>query len=73
MTALSRSIGVVSLCAIAACGQTPPSGGTTAAALDVLGKHAVVWSRHNGTYVLVAERGLPDIDTLARHMQRATE
>jgi anti-sigma factor (TIGR02949 family) len=39
----------------------------------VLGRDAVVWSRDNGTYVLVADSGASNLGRVARYMQRATE
>ncbi len=43
------------------------------ASLKVLGRNAIVWSRDNGTYVLVGDSGTPDLARVARYMQRATE
>jgi anti-sigma factor RsiW len=50
-----------------------PNETRAAATVHVLGRKAVVWSRDNGTYVLVAESGTPDLGRVARYMQRATE
>ena len=43
------------------------------ATVDVLGRQAVLWSRDNDTYVLVANRGTAGLGRVARYMQRATE
>jgi anti-sigma factor RsiW len=40
--------------------------------VDVMGAQAWVWSRHNGTYVLVADASIPDLPQLVAYMQRAT-
>jgi anti-sigma factor RsiW len=40
--------------------------------VNVLGRNAVVWSRDNGTYVLVADSGTADLGGVVRYMQRAT-
>ena len=45
----------------------------SAVSVRVLGRDAVVWSRDNGTYVLVADSGASDLGRVARYMQRATE
>ena len=50
-----------------------PNEARTDATVDVLGRNAVVWSRDNGTYVLVADKGTADLGRVARYMQRATE
>jgi anti-sigma factor RsiW len=50
-----------------------PSDSRPPADLQVLGKHASVWSRHNGTYVLIAEREAADLARLAAYVQHATE
>jgi len=50
-----------------------PAGQHPSGAIDVLGQHAIVWSRHNGTYVLVAGEGTPDLERIAAYMQAATE
>jgi anti-sigma factor RsiW len=50
-----------------------PEEGRPATNLSVLGRDAVVWSRDNGTYVLVADQGVDNLGELARYMQRATE
>jgi anti-sigma factor (TIGR02949 family) len=44
-----------------------------AVSVRVLGRDAVVWSRDNGTYVLVADGGASDLGRVARYMPRATE
>ena len=49
-----------------------PNDARKEASLHVLGRDAVVWSRDNGTYVLVADRGTADLAGVARYMQRAT-
>jgi anti-sigma factor RsiW len=41
--------------------------------VEVLGQHAYVWSRHNGTYVLIADKDVPELPKIARYVQRATE
>jgi anti-sigma factor RsiW len=50
-----------------------PAGRHPRAVVDVLGQHAIVWSRHNGTYVLIAGEDTPDLDRIAAYMQAATE
>jgi anti-sigma factor RsiW len=50
-----------------------PAGQHPSATVDVLGQRAVVWTRHNGTYVLVAGEGTPGLDRIAAYMQAATE
>ena len=50
-----------------------PNETRAAASLHVLGRNAVVWSRDNGTYVLVADNGTQDLGRVAQYMQRATE
>lgn len=41
--------------------------------LDVLGQHARAWSRHNGTYVLVADPAVEAMPEITAHMQAATD
>lgn len=41
--------------------------------LDVLGQHAHAWSRHNGTYVLVADRAVEAMPEITAHLQAATD
>jgi anti-sigma factor RsiW len=50
-----------------------PSGARAGGDIQVLGKHAHVWSRHNGTYVLVADQQAADLPRLAAYMEHATE
>jgi anti-sigma factor (TIGR02949 family) len=50
-----------------------PNESRPAVSVRVLGRDAVVWSRDNGTYVLVADGGASDLGRVARYMQRATE
>ena len=50
-----------------------PNEARKEASVRVLGRNAVVWSRDNGTYVLVADSGTADLAGVARYMQRATE
>jgi hypothetical protein len=42
-------------------------------AVDVLGRHAYMWSRRGGTYVLVADREVTGLPKLVAYMRRATE
>lgn len=49
-----------------------PNDSRQAATVSVLGRQAYVWSRDNGTYVLVADRPTADLAKLAAHLQRAT-
>jgi len=49
-----------------------PRGGRPDASVEVLGDRTYLWSRHNGTYVLVADAGLPGLPQLAQYMQQAT-
>jgi anti-sigma factor RsiW len=41
--------------------------------IEVLGQRAYVWSRHNGTYVLIASRDVADLPKIAKYVQRQTE
>jgi anti-sigma factor RsiW len=50
-----------------------PNEARTEAAVDVLGRHAILWSRDNDTYVLVGNKGTADLERIARYMRRATE
>jgi hypothetical protein len=50
-----------------------PNEARTDATVDVLGRHAVLWSRDNDTYVLVADKGTADLGRIARYMQHVTE
>jgi anti-sigma factor RsiW len=50
-----------------------PNEARTDAMVDVLGRQAVLWSRDNDTYVLVADKGTADLGRIARYMQHATE
>jgi len=50
-----------------------PNEARGATTLKAFGRDAVVWTRDNGTYVLVADRGVRDLDGVARYMQRSTE
>jgi anti-sigma factor RsiW len=50
-----------------------PNEARTNATVNVLGREAVLWSRDNDTYVLVADKGTADLGRLARYMQHATE
>ena len=49
-----------------------PGDSRPPATLDALGRHAVLWSRHNGTYVLVADRDVADLARLSAYVQQAT-
>jgi hypothetical protein len=49
-----------------------PDEARAATTVHVLGRNAVVWSRDNGTYVLVADSGTSDLGGVARYMQQAT-
>jgi anti-sigma factor RsiW len=49
-----------------------PNEARTDATVDVLGRHAVLWSRDNDTYVLVADKGTADLGRIARYMQHVT-
>ena len=49
-----------------------PDDVRTAAAVQVLGRDAVVWSGDNGTYVLVGEHGRGDAQRVASYMRRVT-
>ena len=50
-----------------------PNDARTDATVDVLGRQAVLWSRDNDTYVLVADKGTANLGHVARYMRRATE
>jgi anti-sigma factor RsiW len=50
-----------------------PNEARADASLTVLGRNAVVWSRDNGTYVLVADSGTADLGRVASYMRRATK
>lgn len=50
-----------------------PASRHAAADVGVLGQRAIVWSRHNGTYVLVAGAGTPNLERVARYMEAVTE
>jgi anti-sigma factor RsiW len=50
-----------------------PNEARTDATLEVLGRQAVLWSRDNDTYVLVADKGTADLNRIARYMRHATE
>jgi anti-sigma factor RsiW len=50
-----------------------PNEARTNATVEVLGRRAVLWSRDNDTYVLVADKGTADLDRIARYMRHATE
>ena len=50
-----------------------PNEARTDATMEVLGRQAVLWSRDNDTYVLVADKGTADLNRIARYMRRATE
>jgi anti-sigma factor (TIGR02949 family) len=50
-----------------------PNEARTEATVDVLGRRAVLWSRDNDTYVLVADKGTADLGRIARYMRHATE
>jgi hypothetical protein len=50
-----------------------PQGGRGDGTLRVLGERAYVWSRHNGTYVLVAGADVDGLPQIAHYMQQATE
>ena len=50
-----------------------PNEARTDATVDVLGRQAVLWSRDNDTYVLVADKGTTDLGRIARYMRHATE
>ena len=41
--------------------------------VELLGQRAYVWSRHNGTYVLIADRDAADLPRLAAYVRHATE
>jgi hypothetical protein len=41
-------------------------------AVEVLGERAQAWSRHNGTYVLVADAGVQGLPHVVEYMQQAT-
>jgi len=49
-----------------------PEGGRREQSVEVLGDRTYVWSRHNGTYVLVADAGVVGLPELAQYMQQAT-
>jgi anti-sigma factor RsiW len=50
-----------------------PGDARRSADVQVMGKHAHVWSRHNGTYVLVADQDAAELPRLAAYMERATD
>ena len=41
--------------------------------LEIMGHDAIIWSRENNAYVLVAEHGPVDTDQLARYVRRYTD
>ena len=49
-----------------------PNEARTDATVNVLGRQAVLWSRDNDTYVLVADKSTADLGRIARYMQHAT-
>jgi anti-sigma factor RsiW len=49
-----------------------PHEGRAEETVRVLGDRAYVWSRHNGTYVLVADADLDGLTRVVRYMQQAT-
>ena len=49
-----------------------PKGGRPETSVEVLGDRTFLWSRHNGTYVLVADAGLSGLPQLVEYMQQAT-
>lgn len=49
-----------------------PGDSRPPATVDALGRRAVLWSRHNGTYVLVADREVADFPRLSAYVQQAT-
>jgi hypothetical protein len=49
-----------------------PQEGRAEQAVAVLGERAQAWTRHNGTYVLVADAGLEGLPQLVKYMQHAT-
>jgi anti-sigma factor (TIGR02949 family) len=49
-----------------------PHEGRAEETVRVLGDRAYLWSRHNGTYVLVADADLDGLTRVVRYMQQAT-
>lgn len=49
-----------------------PDEGRAAASVEVFGRQTYMWSRHNGTYVLVANAGVAGLPQLVAYMQQAT-
>jgi len=49
-----------------------PKEGRGDQTVGVLGDRAYVWSRHNGTYVLVADADVEGLPQVAKYMQQAT-
>jgi hypothetical protein len=50
-----------------------PGKSRVTSAVDVFGNHAYIWSRHNETFVLVADRSVAGLPKLAAYMRRSTE
>jgi anti-sigma factor RsiW len=49
-----------------------PDENRSAQAVEVLGERAEAWTRHNGTYVLVADAGVEGLQQVVDYMQQAT-
>jgi anti-sigma factor RsiW len=50
-----------------------PQHKRAAGEVEVLGHRAYVWSRHNGTYVVIASKDVADLRRVAKYVQQATE
>jgi hypothetical protein len=50
-----------------------PNDARKEALVHIFGRDAVVWSRDNGTYVLVADSGTTNLARVSHYMQRVTQ